>query len=94
MVFHPAWGYFAKEYNLEQLAIESGGKNPKPKQLAHLIDEAKEEKVQAVLTAPEFSTSSAKQIAKEVGVPVIKISPLNPKWSENLINLAEAISKK
>ena len=94
MVFHPAWGYFAKDYHLEQLAIESGGKNPKPKQLAHLIDEAKEEKVQAVLTAPEFSTSSAKQIAKEVGVPVIKISPLNPKWSENLINLAEAISKK
>jgi len=94
MVFHPAWGYFAKKYDLEQLAIESGGKNPKPKQLAHLIDEAKEEKVQAVLTAPEFSTKSAKQIAKEVGVPVIKISPLNPKWSENLINLAEAISKK
>jgi len=94
MVFHPAWGYFAKAYDLEQLAIESGGKNPKPKQIAYLIDEAKEEKVHAVLTAPEFSTKSAKQIAKEVGVPVIKISPLNPQWSQNLINLAEAISKK
>jgi zinc transport system substrate-binding protein len=94
MVFHPAWGYFAKEYNLEQLAIESGGKNPKPKQIAHLIDEAKEENVKAVFTAPEFSISTAQQIAKEVGVPVIQVSPLNPKWSENLINLAKALSTK
>ena len=87
-------GYFAKEYDLEQLAIEAGGKNPKPKQIAYLIEEAKEEKVRAVLTAPEFSISTAQQIAKEVGVPVIKISPLSPKWSENLIGLAKAISKK
>ena len=94
MVFHPAWGYFAKEYHLEQIAIESGGKNPKPKQIAHLIDEAKEEKVRAVFTAPEFSTKVAEQIAKEVGIPVIKVSPLNPKWSENLINLAKTIANK
>ncbi len=94
MVFHPAWGYFAKEYDLEQLTIESGGKNPKPKQIAYLIKEAKEENVKAVFTAPEFSTKTAEQIAKEVGAPVIKVSPLNPQWSQNLIGLAKAISNK
>lgn len=94
MVFHPSWGYFARDYNLEQFAIESGGKNPKPKQIAYLIEEAKEENVKAVFTAPEFSTKTANQIAKEVGVPVVKVSPLNPKWSENLIGLAKAISNK
>ena len=93
MVFHPAWGYFAKEYHLEQIAIESGGKNPKPKQIAHLIEEAKEEKVRAVFTAPEFSTSGAKQIAKEVGIPVVKLSPLDPKWREGMIELAKNIAK-
>jgi zinc transport system substrate-binding protein len=92
MVFHPAWGYFAREYGLIQLAIESGGKNPKPKQVVYLIKEAKEEGVKAVFTAPEFSEKSAKQIALEVGVPVVQISPLNPQWSENLINLAKAIA--
>ena len=92
MVFHPSWGYFAKEYHLEQFAIESGGKNPKPKQIAYLIEEAKEENVKAIFTAPEFSTKTANQIAKEVGVPVIKISPLNPKWNENLLSFAKGIS--
>jgi len=94
MVFHPAWGYFAKDYGLTQLAIEAGGKNPKPKQVMHLIEEAKEEGVKAVFTAPEFSEKVANQIAKEVGVPVIKVSPLNPKWSQNLQNLAKAIANK
>ena len=94
MVFHPAWGYFARDYGLTQIAIEAGGKNPKPKQVMYLIQEAKEEKVNAVFTAPEFSEKVATQIALEVGVPVIKVSPLNPKWSENLINLAKAIAHK
>jgi len=94
MVFHPAWGYFAKQYGLTQLAIEAGGKNPKPKTIAYLIEEAKEEKVKAIFTAPEFSTKIAKQIANELGIKVIKVSPLNPKWSQNLENLARAIANR
>lgn len=94
MVFHPSWGYFAKEYGLKQIAIEAGGKNPKPKQVMHLIQEAKKEQVKAVFTAPEFSDKIAKQIAKELGVPVIKVSPLNPNWSQNLIELAKAIANR
>ncbi len=94
MVFHPSWGYFAREYGLKQIAIEAGGKNPKPKQVMHLIQEAKKEQVKAVFTAPEFSDKIAKQIARELGVPVIKVSPLNPNWSQNLIELAKAIANK
>jgi len=94
MVFHPAWGYFARDYELTQFAIEAGGKSPKPKQIAFVIEEAKEENVKAIFTAPEFSEKIATQIAKEVGIKVIKVSPLDPKWSENLIGLAKAIANK
>ena len=94
MVFHPAWGYFAKEYNLIQLPIEIEGKSPKPKQIANLIKEARKEKIIAILTAPEFSTKIATQIANELHIKVIKITPLNPKWSQNLINLANTIKNK
>lgn len=94
IVFHPAFGYFAKEYNLKQVAIEVEGKEPKPKELAHLINEAKEEHAQAIFAEPEFSDKSAKLIAKELNIPVIKISPLAKNWSENLINFAKAIAHK
>lgn len=94
MIFHPAWGYFAKDYALVQIAIEAGGKNPKPKQIMELIKKAKKSNVKAIFTSPEFSDKVARQIASEVDIPVVKISPLNPKWSENLISFAKAIAQK
>lgn len=93
MVFHPAWGYFAKEYGLEEVAIEVEGKNPKPREIIMIIDEAKEEKVKVIFAQPEFSDKSAKVIAEEAGVRVEKISPLSADWSDNLIEMATLIAK-
>jgi len=94
MVFHPSWGYFAKAYDLEQVALEVEGKSPQPKKIIEIIKEAKEERVKVIFTQPEFSDKSAKIIAQESNVKVQKISPLNPKWSENLIYMAEKIAGK
>jgi len=94
MVFHPSWGYFAKAYHLTQIAVEVEGKEPKPKELIYLLQEAKEEKVKAIFTQPEFSDTVALVIAKELQIPVIKVSPLAANWSENLINIANAIAGK
>ena len=73
---------------------ESIAKAPKPKAVTELIEEAKHEGVKAVFTNPEVSDKVAKQIASEVGVPVIEISPLNPKWSQNLKTFAKAIANR
>ena len=67
---------------------------PKPKELIHLLEEAKEEKVKAIFTQPEFSDTVAKIIAKELQIPVVKVSPLAPNWSENLIYIAKTIAGK
>jgi len=92
MVFHPSWGYFAKAYNLEQIAVEVEGKSPKPRELVTLIKEAREEKVTAIFTQPEFSDASAKIIANELHIPVVKISPMAKDWSQNLIQMAKTIA--
>jgi zinc transport system substrate-binding protein len=92
MVFHPAWQYFANEFNLKQLAIEIDGKSPKPRELINILKEAKEAKIKAIFTAPEFSTKTANILAKQLNIKVIVVSPLNPQWSKNLINLANAIA--
>jgi zinc transport system substrate-binding protein len=92
MVFHPSWGYFAKAYGLIQLPVEVEGKEPKPREIIHLIKEAREKKVTAIFTQPEFSDSTAKIIAGELHIPVIKVSPLAADWSDNLIRIAKAIA--
>ncbi len=92
MVFHPSWGYFAKRYNLKQIAIEIEGKEPKPAQLVELIDEAKENNIKIVFVAPQFSKKGANTISKSINATVTAIDPLAEDWSNNLIKVAKEIA--
>ena len=94
MVFHPSWGYFAKEFNLKQLSVEIEGKSPKPKELIALMAAAKENHISAIVAQPEFSDTAAQVIAQELNINVIKISPLSKKWSQNLLLVAKTIAGK
>lgn len=92
-IFHPTLGYFADEYNLKQIAIESGGKEPSPAELESIIKEAKAENVKIVFVQPEFSEDSAKVIADAIGGTVMKLNPLNPEYIESLTEIAERIRR-
>ena len=92
MVFHPAWGYFARDYALVQFPVEIEGKEPKPKELIKIIEEAKKENIKAIFTQSEFSTKTAQTIADSLNIKVLKETPLAEKWSENLIKMANAIA--
>lgn len=92
MVFHPAWGYFASSYGLVQVPIEVEGKEPKSSALGKLIKEAKDQNIRAIFTQPEFSDKSARLIASQLHISVIKASPLAADWSANLVRLARAIA--
>jgi len=92
MVFHPSWGYFARDYGLRQLPVEVEGKAPKPRQLMQLIDTARKAKIRAIFVQPEFSDKSARLLAQELGIPVMKISPLAEDWSGNLLRLSRAVA--
>ncbi|MBD3808329.1 MAG: zinc ABC transporter substrate-binding protein [Epsilonproteobacteria bacterium] len=92
MIFHPSWGYFAKDYNLVQMPIELEGKEPKAKDLAILISQAKKEHIKAIFVAPEFSAKSASQISKTLNIPVVKISNLGYNWHSYMTSFAKAIA--
>lgn len=92
IVFHPAWGYFADEFGLIQIPIETAGSEPSPREMSLLIDYARENDIRAVFVSPQFSTSSAEAIAAEIGVEVSYIDPLAENWSSNLRNVAELLS--
>lgn len=93
IVFHPGWGYFAREFGLEQIPIEIGGSEPSASELARLIDTAKKENIRVIFAQPEFSTQSADYIASEIGGRVILISPLAENWLENLRQVAATFSE-
>ena len=72
MVFHPAWGYFAEAYGLQQVPVEIEGKEPKAAQLQSLIRRARERGVKVVFVQPQFSTKSAEMVAREIGGQVVQ----------------------
>ena len=89
IIFHPSFGYFAKRYNLEQIAIEVSGKEPKPSELAKIIKEAKEENAKVVFVSPQFSKKSADTIAKQINGTTLAIDPLAYAWQDNLLAVAK-----
>jgi zinc transport system substrate-binding protein len=89
IVFHPAWGYFAQDYQLEQIPIEVGGQEPSAAELGNLVKEAKAEKIKVIFAQPQFSTQTAKTIAKEIQGEVILIDDLAANWSENLLEVSQ-----
>ncbi len=92
-VFHPDLGYFAKRYGLKQRAIEHEGKEPSPKQLSELVDAARKDKVQAILTQPQYSPQAAQAMASAIGGSVMQVNPLEKDYFKSLHTIADAIDK-
>ena len=93
MVFHPAWGYFARDYGLRQIPIEAEGKEPGPRQLADIVRRGREMGISAVFVQPQFSEKSARVIASEMGAAVVPMDPLAEDWNANLRAAAQAFGK-
>jgi len=93
MAFHPAWGYFASDYGLEQIPIEVEGKEPSAKALADLIKRAKQEGIKVVFVQAQFSTRNAETVAQAVGARIVRINPLAKDYLKNMRKIAETFRK-
>ena len=78
LVFHPAYGYFARRYGLEQAAVIESfpGREPSPADVAHVVEVAKRIGARAVFAEPQFSSKAAEVIARESGARVLFLDPL------------------
>ncbi|MBP6734310.1 MAG: zinc ABC transporter substrate-binding protein [Chromatiaceae bacterium] len=92
LVFHPAWGYFAQAYDLTQVPIEQGGKEPGARTLVTLIEQAKRDQIRVVFIQPQSDPRFADQIARAIGGRVIAIDPLAPDYVANLRAVARQIA--
>jgi zinc transport system substrate-binding protein len=90
IVYHPGWGYFARQYGLEQIAIEAEGKEPGAAQMIELIDRARREGVRLVFIEGGFPRRSAQVIADAIDGEVVLADPQRKDWPENLRQVAAA----
>ncbi len=76
IIYHPAYTYFARDYNIEQIAIENEGKEPSAREIGKIIDRAKEEGVPHILYQQQHPSSVVEIIAKDADAECISVDPL------------------
>ena len=92
MIYHPSFGYFAKDYNLTQIAIEHKGKAPTPKVIRDCIDNARDYNLSYVYVAPQYATEDAEAIAREIGGQTVFINPIPRDYIANMRNVTTSLA--
>ena len=92
-VYHPGFGYFLDEFGIYQEAVETGGKEPGPRELARIISEMKQERIPAIFVQAQFPVNAARTIAQATGAELISLDPLSADWLANIRLMGSALKK-
>ncbi|MFA6371527.1 MAG: zinc ABC transporter substrate-binding protein [Methanothrix sp.] len=93
IVHHPAWTYFARDYNLRQVPLMENEKEPGPKYLGEVIELARKNNITTVFVEPEYNPKTAEVIAREMNASIVTLDPLAKNYLENLAYAGREIAK-
>lgn len=94
VIYHPILTYFARDYQLEQLAIEEEGREPSASQLKSLIERARKEKIKFCLIQAEFANRNTNTFINESHTKPMNINPLQGDWNWAMQEAAAAVQGK
>ena len=94
LIFHPALGYLARDYGLNQIVIQEQGKEPSSREMHKIIKKAEENEVTSILAQKQFDMRNAKTIADELNIEVNIINPLQEDWPVMVDQIVESLEKE
>jgi ABC-type Zn uptake system ZnuABC Zn-binding protein ZnuA len=73
IIFHNAFDYYNRRFGIRTVGVIelSPGQDPNPPYIAHLVDLARKNHVDAVFSEPEYSPKLAQTLAKSAGIQVV-----------------------
>lgn len=93
IIYHPAFGYFAADYGLEMIALESEGKEATAVDLQKVIDLARQKQIKVVFYQAEIDSKQSRTLAEEIGGQAEMIAPLDPDYIDNLRKTAQTFAR-
>jgi zinc transport system substrate-binding protein len=91
LVSHPSFGYFCKDYDLEQISIEVEGKDPRPKDVSQIVKKAQTTPVRLVIIQDQHNNKGAQTIAELLHLNTATIDPYTSKYDQMLRNVVSSI---
>ncbi len=92
IVSHPALAYFCSDYHLEQLSVEHEGKEPPPRYLNQLLEEAKKGDVAHIFLQQQYNNKGGELIAKYLNLPASHIDPYSEDYLSFLKEVTETLT--
>jgi zinc transport system substrate-binding protein len=92
-IYHPALGYFAQRFGLQQITIAVSSQGPSARELHALIGQARRDKVKTIFVQPQESTRHAEIVAQAIGADLVTIDPMGMDLLGNLTRIGQALSE-
>ena len=93
VIFHPALTYFARDYGIEQIAVEHEGKEPTARQLAGIIERARQCGVRRLFYQSQFPRSTVEIVASDIGAECVELDPLASDVTDNIKRITHLITE-
>lgn len=93
LVYHGAWGYFARDYGLTQLAFEDGGREPGMTQTSKTLASAKAAGIHTLFIEPQRPATTVQSFTEELSATTSVLDPMAEQWESNLREVSKKIQE-
>lgn len=91
-VQHGAFEFFADFADLEQVAIEAHGREPTPRHIQAVVDQARQENARVVFIQPQQNPEPARLVANAIGAELRTLDPLALDPVANMLTIAHELA--
>lgn len=90
---HPSLSYFARDYGLNQIALQASGKEASPLQLRRQMEQMKDSGTKVFVMEKEHASAGDEETAKVLGLKTIEVSLNSTNWLDDLMKSANEINR-
>lgn len=92
LVWHPSLSYFARDYDLKQVAVSAESKDLSVGAIIDVIEKAKAAGYKTMFYQSDLDSRQAETIAKNIGSRIVPLNPASYDWESELIKVADELA--
>lgn len=90
---HPSLSYFARDYSLDQIALQTAGKEASPMQLRRQMEQIKDSDTKVFIIEKEHASPGDEETARHLGLKTLEVSLNSADWLSDLMRTANEINR-
>lgn len=94
LIYHPALTYYARNYGIEQVAIEQERREPSAKHITRIIEQASRDSIGYVLYQRPYPATVVGTVTEAIGAEAVEIDPLAENIDSSLRSITAIITSK